>query len=352
MQLDSSSTVLVTGATGFIGQHLTNELIARGVAVRVLTRSAGRVPAAWQATSVTLRVADLLDSQTLRDACDGVDAIFHLASHIECSNTDISEGHFRLSVQGTKALLNEAERSAVKRFVYASSVKAMGEVTQGCADEHTEARPISSYGKAKLLAEQLIASVDRSRMQTANLRLPMVYGVNRKVNLMRMIAAIDRGRFPPLPETGNKRSMVHVDDVVQAFMLAAEIPARNGQTYIVTDGQAYSTRQIYEAICRSLGRRVPRWICPVFALKLVGVSGDLVARVTGWNPQVTSEAVAKLVGSAWYSCAKIQRELGYRPLRDLYSAIPEMVNEYRTSHKQPTEIGGDDRRSVSGPSNH
>lgn len=311
------------------------------------------MPAVWRAASVTLRVADLLDSESLRDACEGVDAVFHLASHIERSDSEISEGHFRLSVRGTEALLNDAEHSAVKRFVYASSVKAMGEVTRGCADEQTEARPISPYGQAKLLAEQLVASKHGSRMQTATLRLPMVYGVNPKVSLMRMIAAIDCGRFPPLPETGNKRSMVHVDDVVQALILAAETPAVNGQTYIVTDDQAYSTRQIYEAICRSLGRPVPRWTCPVFALKLVGVSGDLVARVTGRNPQVTSEAVEKLIGSAWYSCAKIQREFGYRPSRDLYSAIPEMVCEYRASHEQPTGNGGDGiRRSVSGSGNH
>lgn len=352
MQLDSSSTVLVTGATGFIGQRLTNALIGRGVVVHVLTRNAGCVPAAWGAASVTSRVADLLDAKTLRNVCEGVDAVFHLASHVERSDSDSSEGHFRLSVKGTEALLNEAERSAVKRFVYASSVKAMGEVTRGCADEHTEARPISPYGEAKLLAEQLIASKNGSRMQTANLRLPMVYGANPKVNLVRMIAAMDRGRFPPMPETGNKRSMVHVDDVVQALILAAETPTANGQTYIVTDGQAYSTRQIYEAICSSLGRRVPRWTCPVFALKLAGIAGDLAARVTGWNAPVTSEAVEKLVASAWYSCAKIQGELGYRPSRDLYSAIPEMVRAYRASHEQPTANGGDFGRSASGSGHH
>lgn len=341
----------MTGATGFIGQRLTSALVARGVAVRVLTRSAERVPAAWQAPSVVPWVADLLDAATLCDVCNGIDAVFHLASHIERS--DVSDGHFQLSVSGTEALLTEAERSLVKRFVYASSVKAMGEVTRGCADETTQARPVSRYGEAKLRAEELVVSKHGSRMQTANLRLPMVYGVNPKVNLMRMISAIDRGRFPPLPETKNKRSMVHVDDVVQAMILATEIPVASGQTYIVTDGRAYSTRRIYEEICHSLGRPVPRWKCPVIALKLGGIAGDLIARVTGWSPQVTSEAVQKLVGSAWYSSAKIQRELGYRPSRDLYSCIPEMVREYRASNQQLAgDRGNGIRRSVSDPGNH
>jgi len=95
------------------------------------------------------------------------------------------------------------------------------------------------------------------------LRLSMVYGPTRKGNLPRMIEAVTKGRFPPLPETGNKRSMVHVDDVVQAAMLAAERPESVGQTYVVTDGPPYSTRQIYECICEALGRDAPKWHVPI-----------------------------------------------------------------------------------------
>jgi len=146
---------------------------------------------------------------------------------------------------------------------------------------------------------------------------------------MRMIAAIDRGWFPPLPETGNRRSMVHVDDAVQALMLAADTAAAVGNIYLVTDNQIYSTRQIYEAICGALAKPIPRYSVPAWCMSLAAMAGDLVRMTTGVNVPLTRAALRKLRSSACYSAEKIRRELGYQPLYTLYSALPEMVAAYR-----------------------
>jgi nucleoside-diphosphate-sugar epimerase len=124
--------------------------------------------------------------------------------------------------------------------------------------------------------------------------------------------------------------MVHVDDVVQALRLAAGNPAANGRVYLVTDGHAYSTREIYTAICRALGREVPRWTLPLWALRCAAIAGDAVGRVAGRSAPLNSAALDKLLGSAWYSSDKIQRELGFVSSHTLYDALPGMVAEYQS----------------------
>lgn len=296
-----------------------------------MTRSLQHVPAEWKTRGIRIVVADLLDASSLRNVCREAEIVFHLASYPERAQEVADDpSHYKLSAIGTKALLEEAARSGVRRLIYTSSVKAMGEGTTFCADETTPAHPLSAYGKAKLAAEQLIFDAGKSAVfETCCLRLPLVYGPNPAGSIMRMISAIDRGWFPPLPETGNRRSMVHVDDAVQALMLAADTSAAMGNTYLVTDNQIYSTRQIYEAICRALARPIPRYSVPAWCISLAAVAGDLVRTTTGVNVPLTRAALRKLRSSACYSAEKIRRELGYQPLHTLYSALPEMVAAYR-----------------------
>ncbi len=122
---------------------------------------------------------------------------------------------------------------------------------------------------------------------------------------------------------------IHVDDVVRALRLAAEKSEAGGQVYIVTDGQTYSTRQIYTLICRALGKPVPRWAVPTVVLRGAARCGDVLERLLHRRVPLTSATLDKLIGSAWYSSEKITRELGYRPTRTLADAMPQMVEAYR-----------------------
>ncbi|MCZ6575340.1 MAG: epimerase, partial [Gammaproteobacteria bacterium] len=101
------------------------------------------------------------------------------------------------------------------------------------------------------------------------------------------------------------------------------------QIYLVTDGQSYSTRQLYAMICYALHRPVPTWYIPTSLLRAMGWTGDLIGRLRGRPFMFDSTVLQKLLGSAWYSSEKIVRDLGYRPTRTLEDAIGEMVDEYR-----------------------
>lgn len=330
-----SGTVLVAGATGFIGHNLVNALRARNSPICVLARDLSKISSLWPQGDVTGRSGDIAEAETLKDVCAGVHTVFHLVSYAEEVQLDETEDpHWRVTVEGTRHFLEAAARSGVKRFIYVSSVKAMGEGGEFCLDESSPAAPISSYGRAKLEAEGLVLETGRKHsMHVCNLRLPLVYGRDNRGSVWRMIAAIDRGRFPPLPETGNRRSMVHVDNVIQALRLAAENSAAHGQTYIVTDGQIYSTHQIYVGICNALGRPAPRWTIPLGLLRAMARMGDVIGKIRGRGFIFDSGVLDKLTGSACYSCEKIKTELGYRPTRFLEDGLREMVDEYKRTER-------------------
>jgi len=322
-----SRMALVTGASGYIGRRLVDALLRQGVAVRAVARDGARLSACWPGKDVQAVRADLARPASLDGVCAGVDSVFHLAGHEAESPADADRVTESSSVIGTRALLAEAVRGGAKKFIFMSSVKAMGEGAAACLDETSAPMPVSFYGRAKYAAECLVIEAGKQHdLHVCNLRLPLVYGgADAKGNLPRMIAAIDRGRFPPLPEVANKRSMTYVDDAVQAALLAAEHPWANGQTYIVTDGRYYSTRDIYQAIRAVLGKPPARWALPLVCWQAAAMLGDRLGRGFPLN----SEVLEKLTGSACYSADKIRRELGYRPTHTLSDALPEMVAHYR-----------------------
>lgn len=321
----------MTGAGGFIGGHLIARLRTDGIDVYALHGVRSAVPVG---EDEGVYRGDIRDATAVGRAVEnGCDVVFHLAAKVhEVSSFQEGDPEYHaVNVQGARTVLETAAARGARRFVFFSSVKAMGEETDGCVDETITERPLTEYGRSKLTAERELKERGRELgVQVVSLRLPMVYGVGNRGNLLRMIRAIDRGRFPPPPAVGNRRSMVHVANAVQAAMLAARSTAGDGESYIVADAEPHGIRDMYEQICIALGRRVPRWSVPEGALRMLGRAGDVIGRARGRRFPVDSDAVAKLIGNAWYCSAKIELELGYRPSIGLAEALPDIVAWYRS----------------------
>lgn len=310
---------LITGGSGFIGSRLRRTLAGRDT-IRVLMRTFSTLPGAT--------VGDLLDPASLQAACAGIDCVFHCAGHAHAFSSSNPDAHWRINDQGTRALLQAAGEAGVRRFVFLSSVKAMAEPGDACADEDWPGEPATPYGRAKRAAEAaVLAAGSEYGMHVVNLRLAMVYGRGGRGNLERMARGIRAGWFPPLPETGNRRSLVHVDDVVAAMRRVAEEPRANGRTYIVADSKAYSGSEISAAIRAALGKPPVSWRVPAVLLRLGGRLGDGLQRLGGKPLPVNSEVVERLLGSACYSPARIERELGWRAEIGLAQGVREMLGE-------------------------
>lgn len=310
--------VLVTGASGFIGRSLCVELERQGCFVAALFRR--------PANGVWSRIlqADLGSGAISAGDLDGVDTVFHLAgkAHTQArSAAEIAE-YETVHVRGTNFLVQAAAQAGVRCFVLLSSVKAMGEGGADVWDESTPCAPQNPYGVTKLAAERIV--LESSLPCPVALRPTLVYGSGSKGNLDLMIRAVRKGLFPAIDFPPNARSMIHVDDVVRACLLAATHPGACGQTYILTDGREYATREILAWIFEALGKR-PKFSIPFAWLKVASMLGDGVSKC-GLRSPLTRDSLDKLSGSARYSNAKICRELGFVPSRHLQDGILEMVS--------------------------
>jgi nucleoside-diphosphate-sugar epimerase len=319
--MSDAATCLVTGAAGFIGRRLC-AVLGEGECVRALLRTHADGP--WRQHVV----ADLASNVPV-DAAAGVETIYHLAArtHAVDEIDGDEEAYRRINVDATRALREAAREYGVRRFVFVSSVKALGEGGTGVTDDSSEPRPTSAYGRTKLEAERLV--LDGGYVpEPAVIRSSLVYGPGMKGNLVNMLSAIDAGRFPPPPPVDNRRTMVHVDDVVTALIAAARSGTAAGRAWIISDGRHYSTREIYESMCRALDQPARRGL-PLAAFRLLALAGDFLGMLSRRRAPFDSAAFDKLFGSACYDGSRIWGALGETPRWSLDTAMPDIVAAYR-----------------------
>ncbi len=292
------STSLVTGATGFIGQRLICALDGK---VKILSRK-------QQPCHDTI-VCDLSKEFILNGDLDDISTIYYLAgiAHDTRGGNRHKDRYQRVNVDSMVKLANIAAKLGVKKFIYISSVKAGGSSSNGkCIDEMSEYEPKDIYGRSKREDELKLLKIGAEYdMNISIIRPSLVYGPGLKGNLKLMFKGVRQGWFPPLPNVKNKRSMIHVDDLVRAILFITKNKYTNGEIYIVTDGKAHSSREIYESICTAAERKVPQWSVPVFVF-------DFISKIT---PGLKHK-INKLLGEECYSSAKLEA-LGFKAKKTL-----------------------------------
>lgn len=315
-QLDCMHGILVTGATGFIGRHLFQP--GNRALVRKPTGIANET------------VGDLLDPASLISACENMETVFHSAGYAHSFSSLDAESHWRINYEGTRNLATAAGKSGVRRFVFLSTVKAMAEPGDDCVDEEWPGAPATPYGRAKRAAEEAVLEAGaKYGMHVVNLRLAMVYGKGGRGNLVRMASGIRAGWFPPIPETSNRRSLVHVNDVVAATRLVANRPEANERTYIVADPRAYSGREIYDTIRATLAvPSAPPFRVPAWLFRTGAIAGDALGVLLRRSMPINSEAVKRLLASACYSPARIEHELGWRACIGLAEGLHGLCEDH------------------------
>jgi len=240
----SKEKFFISGASGFIGSALFNEFRKNDIPCIGIGRK--------NISSDNYLKCDLLDKDRLRSVLRGASCIVHCAGYAHAFNSaadEINENAWLINFEATKNLIEIAVEVGVSKFINLSSVKAMSEPGSNCVDEEWGLNPLSEYGKSKLAAEELIFNLaKKSNINVVNLRLVMVYGRGGHGNLERMAKLISKGLFPPLPETNNHRSMVHIDDVVRAIMCVGSDSRAHGQTFILAGPEAPSGTRIYNEI--------------------------------------------------------------------------------------------------------
>jgi len=262
-------------------------------------------------------------------ALSGTDTVYHLAGHAHDLQDAQSVAHHyqAVNVEATVQLAQLAAASGVQQFVYVSSVQAGGRASATCVTEDDQTEPTGINGRTKREAELKVLEIGwQSGMHVSIVRPSLVYGPEVKGNLALMQAGVKKGWFPPLPETGNRRSMIHVDDLVRALVFVAENEQANGQIYIATDGVPHSSREIYEAVCRSVGRTPRNWSVPKWVFNIAAAMSSKVRF-----------KLDKLLGDDCYSSSKLE-SLGFKAekgLMDFSQSDFDMgVDELQFSHER------------------
>ena len=293
--------ILITGGTGLVGQALLNALEQQGAQVTILSRQKNKAENSIQ--------VDFLNPTNLDQACLNQQIIFHCASYVAPKNSaDPEQGsaHFKITVEGTKQLLNAAIKNKVKQFIFISSSRAIA--------------PINDYGRAKQQAEQLLLA-KKDQINISILRLPAVYTDQPIRAIGQIYHRILNNKLPPLPDMKEQRSFIHLDDVIHALLLIAEKPQAIGQIYQVTDGEVYSFYQIQQMIRKQLNKPAPKIIIPYVILQIMATIGSLLETTLKKEMPINLKKLTKLNQSTWIDDQKIRQELGYQEEHHLNKII-------------------------------
>jgi nucleoside-diphosphate-sugar epimerase len=273
-------------------------------------------------------LGDCRDKESLRPAVRGMDCVFHLAGVIRALDWP---AYYDANTRGTQNLAEACleENPALRKFVFVSSISALGSSPPGKAlSEDDECHPTTDYGRSKLLAERIILGL-ADRLPLTIIRPTNVIGP-RQQELFASIKLIAK-RIKPLIGTGKPQtSLVSVEDLVRAILLAAESPESRGKTYLVTDGRAYAWRDIVEAVAEALGPRRIFLKIPYPIQYAVAAFSELGARFTKTRPRlIRSHIRATRKDCSIYDGSKIERELGFKPRFDMGESIRRTVAWYR-----------------------
>lgn len=326
-----SRVVLVTGATGFVGRHACDEVVRRGETLRACVRREARLPSYVE----QIIVPDLGDRAALRPALDGVTTVLHFAGrahHVHDRPSDADTEFKRTNVDCTAALLREAAAAGVSRFVYASSIKAVGS-EHDIAESFTERsapHPTDGYARSKLEAEQLtIAANEPNGMTTSVVRFPLVYGPGVRANMLSLFRLVDRGIPLPLGLVRNRRSLLFVGNAVDASVVIAAHPAASGEVFFATDGAPVSSADLIRAIASALGKQALLIPVPPALIQVAGLAGDAVSAFMPFP--VNSGVLRRLTGSLVADDRKLRALLGWRPPFTLAQGLAQTAAWYRAN---------------------
>jgi nucleoside-diphosphate-sugar epimerase len=318
-------TVLVTGATGFVGRHLVARLIEQRHTVRVLARpssDAGRLPA-----GVNVVLGDLSTDDRLDDAVRGCDTVYHLAAaHGADARAEDCE---RINVHGTLNLAEAAARVGVQRFLFGSTRGVHGLVRGGSIDENTPFSPDTPYRRSKAQAERELARLSAARkLSVITLRLPSMIGPGA-VAWLGLFRAIARGNFRIVGSGENKQHPCPVDDAVQAILLAGTTPGIDGETFVFSGTDAVTTAAFVRMIAHEFGVEISRVRLPVFPYHALRWAQVAAARLGG---RVAPYSRVEFFSMSYrIDDAKARRVLGYNPMTPLASAVRATVAWYRAN---------------------
>jgi nucleoside-diphosphate-sugar epimerase len=320
-QLAPIPHVLITGATGFVGRALLNRFQADSSLGR--PHLALRSDPSNDFESINCSIVGNINSQTdWQDVLRGTDIVVHLAARVHVMD-DVSDNPLMayrdVNVGGTLELLRQSARAGVKRFIFLSSIKVNGEETidGNIFSEDSAPNPMDPYGVSKFEAEEGIKDFCKAvGVEYVIIRPPLIYGPGVKANYRKLLDVIYRGIPLPFACIHNRRSMLALGNLVDFLRVALTHPRAANQTFLLSDGEDLSSKELVEKISVAMGKRSRLIPLPVSMLKLIGT---LFGK---------SQAVSRLLGSLQIDSSKAREYLNWKPPLTTQEGITLTVNDF------------------------
>jgi nucleoside-diphosphate-sugar epimerase len=321
-------TVLVTGATGFIGSHLVERLLSEGASVRCLLRSVsprGGAARHLPAQGAKGILGDLITGAGLETALDGVHIVFHVAGVTKALH---ASDYYLGNVQATENLLRAMSNSSA-RLIHVSSLAAMGPSPDGtplCED--AAPHPLTHYGKSKLEGEQAVRSSALSGRATV-IRPPVVYGP-RDIDVYQVFKAAASGALVRIGRLESYFSFIYIADLVDGLILAAQCQQASGKAYFLANPGPVSWTEFSATAALTMVKKIRTFTLPVWAAFLAGCFADLLSRLTG-RPGILSRDKILDARQRYWICdaTRAAADLGFHTQTSLREGVAATLEWYR-----------------------
>jgi nucleoside-diphosphate-sugar epimerase len=314
-------TVLVTGATGFLGASLVTRLLTRGDTVRVLARSPAKAQPLIEQGAETV-IGEISDPAAVAAAADGATVIYHLAGRLFEPGVPAAEYH-TTHVEGTRLLLAYCQTSALRRFVHCSTTGVLGVTGDAPADETAPCRPTNVYEATKAEAEEAVRDRVRVGFPAVIARPGLVYGPG-DLHLLPFFRAVLRRQFRPIGRRPVWFHPVYIDDMTEALVRCGDCDEAVGECFHVAGREPVALAELAEAIARAGGTRLPRGHIPLAAARAAAVVGDRLP-----SAPLTRSRLDFLTHSRVYDVTKAERVLGFAAPTDLPTGTARSMAWYR-----------------------
>lgn len=323
----AAPTVLVTGATGFLGRSLVRGLLDDGVPTRVLVRS--YAPAREMAErGADVVVGTITDADSVRRALEGVGTVYHLAGRLLEPGVRTHE-YWGTHVEGTACLLRCCrDAGEIMRFVHCSTTGVLGVTGERAADEDAPLRPTNVYEATKAEAERAVRRAANDGFPAVIARPGLVYGPG-DLHLLPFVDAVLRRRFRPIGRAPVWLHPIYIADLTLALRLCGETPGVLGECFHLAGAAPASLAALARAFARAGATDLPRGHIPLTLATATARLGDVLPRRVRRKAPLTSSRLAFLTHSRVYDVSKARRMLGFTASTGLQAGAARTVAWYR-----------------------
>jgi nucleoside-diphosphate-sugar epimerase len=317
---------LVTGASGFTGGYMVQNLLQNGYKVRALVRPSSNVTQ-LKGQKVEIAFGDIRNKKEVAEAVQGVDKIFHIAALYRAANLP-DEEYRAVNVTGTKNVLDAALEFGVDRVIHCSTCGVHGHIKNPPANESAPLQPEDIYQQTKLEGEQLALFYHQQHGLPVTVVRPVgIYGPG-DMRMLKMYRSIQKNKFIMFGGGGVKYHLTFVADTVEGFRLAGEKPAAIGQTYIIA-GETYTTLMGFaDKVAAELGTAPPKWKPPVWPLNIAAFACEKICVPLRIEPPIFRRRVHIFTHDRAFDISKAKRELGYTPQVGMAEGIHRTAQWY------------------------